>query len=269
MLSMRRLAIAIATIVLLDVVLWLPVATAQAVPGGHADTDGHLRQAEGTILKAEIVLRESELKPGESGGSGGQFRQAFRLADLVKSTGAVCNRASAGAGNSNEPRELFWFKGIKVEASSDTTQPVTGQFSLLVDPAFRNQVFPEGERCQEPMVMTLAPEDSELCFPAGLAVPAASDETWSIVFKTTTPTAALASRLPRVTVYFVRDSELVYPIQALRWKAPFSQPIADGDGLTDGKFARPQWRYENASTNAPFCGVPTQQHGESPAADRR
>ena len=133
----------------------------------------------------------------------------------------------------------------------------------MVDPALRNSIFPEGERCQEPMLMTLTPDYAQLYFPEGLAVPAASDEIWTIVFK---PASAATAPPPRLNLYFVRDSELVYPIQAVRWKTPLSQPLADAAMLSDGQFARPQWRYENASTNAPFCGIPSRQAGESPAA---
>ncbi len=134
---------------------------------------------------------------------------------------------------SKQPRTLLWLKGVKLEVldENDHVMP-TAEFichcNIDINPAFRNKAFPQGERCPIDRIITITQGQTEMTFPEGYGVPVASDEPWNIILQAANRTTDEHRRLKhRCTFYFIKDSDLVYPITALSWYAPWVYVIID------------------------------------------
>ncbi len=134
-----------------------------------------------------------------------------------------------------QQRQLYWFKGLKLEVIDEKGKVMpTAEFichlNLDVDKDFRNKVFFEGEPCRNNRIFTATQGETDMCFPEGFAVPAASDEFWTVYFQAANRTTDEHRRLRhRLTMFFIKDSELVYPLKALDWYAPFVTVVVDRD----------------------------------------
>jgi cyclophilin family peptidyl-prolyl cis-trans isomerase len=134
---------------------------------------------------------------------------------------------------SKSPRTLYWFKGLKLEVLDENdrllpTAEFICHYNLDVDPGFRNDAFPIGERCVSGRIVTITQGQTEIMFPTGFAVPVASDEPWRMFFQAANRTTNDHRRLKhRCTLYFIKESDLVYPITALNWFTPYVRVALD------------------------------------------
>lgn len=136
---------------------------------------------------------------------------------------------------SGQGRQLYWFKGMKIEVLDEHNKPLpTGEFichlNLDIDNNFRNAAFPEGQQLRTTRLITLTQGQSSFFFPSGYGVPVASDEPWTLMFQAANRTTDEHRRLKhRCRLYFIKDSNLVYPIKALTWSVPFMTVVVDKD----------------------------------------
>src|SRR5262249_4273190 len=131
------------------------------------------------------------------------------------------------------PRELYWFKGVKLEVLDENgkVQP-TAEFichwNLDVDPKFRNRVFKEGHYTQNDRLASISQSETVQIQPAGCGIPVASDEPWQLSFQAANRTTDAHRRIRhRCTLYFIKDKDLVYPIKALYWYVPYITVVVD------------------------------------------
>ncbi|MBY0357417.1 MAG: peptidylprolyl isomerase [Candidatus Obscuribacterales bacterium] len=214
---------------------------------------------------AEIIVGPFDLHRRYRSMEGPYVMQQFRLGDLLASPSVglpesmvVFVEGNSGPGPSmsgqaavndpqatkkitglvdtaDKPRELYWFKGMKIDVLDENDKPLpTAEFichlNLDVDPAFRDKVFPEGERCHNGRLITLTQGQTDIQFPEGFAVPVASDERWTLTFQAANRTTDQHRRLKhRCRMYFVKDADLLYPVKALGWYAPYISVIVDRD----------------------------------------
>jgi cyclophilin family peptidyl-prolyl cis-trans isomerase len=128
---------------------------------------------------------------------------------------------------------LWWFKGCKLEVLDEQGKVMpTAEFichwNLDCDVKYRNRVFAEGHRCVNDRVVSISQGETEQYFPEGFAVPCANDEPWKISFQAANRTTDVHRRLKhRVTFYFIKDRDVVNPIQALYWYAPYCKVVVD------------------------------------------
>jgi cyclophilin family peptidyl-prolyl cis-trans isomerase len=186
------------------------------------------------IESKQVVLPESRVTYIEGGGKPAQMNSVpATMGDSTQpaTTGRPPGLVDAGT----RPRQLYWFKGIKLEVLDENDKPMpTAEFichlNMDVDMASRNRLFTEGERCRNNRIVTLTQGQTEFYFPDGFAVPAASDEQWSITFQAANRTTDQHRRIKhRCRLYFIRDVELIYPVKALSWFVPYVQVIVDKD----------------------------------------
>lgn len=141
--------------------------------------------------------------------------------------------ASPAPACSPRPRKLYWLRSIKLEVLDEAGRPLpTAEFichmNLDVDPAFRNRVFEEGERCTQARILTLTQGQTEVRFPEGFGVPVASDEQWTWTFQAANRTTDEHRRLQhRMTMELIEDQDLLEPVQALAWMTPFLSVVVD------------------------------------------
>lgn len=226
-----------------------PVHTAEVVVGPF-DIHRRYRSMEGPFVDHRItagdlisqklvVAPENSVKYVEHGASAPAMNQ------LAK-TGTAAGDAACAT-----KRELYWLKGIKLEVLDENGVVIpTAEFlchwNLDTQPAFRDRAFPDGERCANERLATISQGITEITFPEGYAVPVASDEPWKIIFQAANRTTDKHRRIKhRATFYFIKDSELVYPMTALNWRVPFMTVVVD-------KNKEAVARDEKATH--PFCG---------------
>lgn len=217
--------------------------------------------AEPTI-ESEIIVGPFDLHQRYRSMEGPYTSQTFRVSDLaaskkvivpesaiefIESTQGAAPSMSGGGSSkptegiqglvdtSNKKRALYWFKGLKLEVLDENDKPLpTAEFvchlNLDVDPAFRDKVFPDGERTHSPRLVTLTQGQTEFFFPEGYAVPVAGDENWRLIFQAANRTTDKHRRVKhRLTMSFIKDADLVYPIKALGWYAPYVNVVVDKD----------------------------------------
>jgi cyclophilin family peptidyl-prolyl cis-trans isomerase len=135
--------------------------------------------------------------------------------------------------SSSQPRELIWFKGLKLEVLDENDQPMpTAEFichlNVDVDPAHRKTVFPETQHTGTSRILTITQGQTDFQLPEGFGVPVGSDELWTFTFQAANRTTGEHRRIKhRCTVSFIRDKELVYPIKALHWYNPYVTVTVD------------------------------------------
>jgi hypothetical protein len=128
---------------------------------------------------------------------------------------------------SKQTRTLLWLKGVKLQVLDENnrvlpTAEFICHFNIDTNPGFRNRIFWQAERCQISRLITLTQGQTDMTFPEGYGVPVASDEPWTIIFQAANRTTNKHRRVKhRCTLYFIKDSELMHPITALNWFAPF------------------------------------------------
>lgn len=134
---------------------------------------------------------------------------------------------------STEPRQLYWLKGFKLEVLDENGKVLpTAEFichlNLDVDAAHRNKLFPHGERTTYTRLLTITQGQTEVHFPDGFAFPVASDEEWKVAFQAANRTTDARRRVKhRATFYFVKDSDLTYPVTAMYIRTPFVGVVVD------------------------------------------
>lgn len=132
-------------------------------------------------------------------------------------------------------KELYWFKGMQVEVLDEQDKPMTGSefmchVNLNVSPRERNERFPASEPVRADRLVTITQGQLQFRFPSGFGVPVASDEHWNIALQAINRTTDEHRRVKlRCTLFFLKDSALVYPIKALQWSIPDVWVVTDGD----------------------------------------
>lgn len=135
----------------------------------------------------------------------------------------------------NAHRELYWFKGIKLEVIDENDQVMPTceficHFNLDIDVNRRNELFPYGESTVNPRLISLTQGQTEFYFPRGYGVPVASDEIWRFGFQAANRTSDKSRRVRhRCIVYFIKDSDLQKPLTALQWYVPYAMVVVDRD----------------------------------------
>lgn len=223
-----------------------------------------LKQSEGPVLAPEMLAGPFDIRRRYRSMEGPYVSFKFRIGDFASSkqvelpessvqyiegravgaipsmvasmNGAVASTVNHAAGLQHSPgrkRELYWFKGMKLEVVDENGKTMPSaeficHLNLDVNRDFRNKVFTEGQRCINERIFTITQGQTDMCFPEGFAVPAASDEEWTVLFQAANRSTDQHRRLKhRCTMYFIRDSELVYPVKALSWYVPFGTVVVD------------------------------------------
>jgi hypothetical protein len=129
--------------------------------------------------------------------------------------------AIAGEGYASV-RELWWWKGAKIEVLDADDHPIGQEFmchlNIDVSSQFRQSVV--GLTPFSSRLLTLTQGELSFALPKGLAVPAASDETWSLMFQVLNHNRDGEFHVrQRLTLYFVRDADLFTPIEPATWTA--------------------------------------------------
>ncbi len=193
---------------------------------GPFDVHRRYRSMEGPYIQGKF-------KVGDLVASKQAILPENRVSYIERSSGAVAMMGADGGSKSiqglvdtsSEARNLLWLKGAKLEVLDENDKILpTAEFichwNLDVNRAFRSQVFPQGEWCMHSRLMTISQGQNEIYFPEGYAVPVASDEVWNVMFQVANRTTDDHRRIKhRCTLYFIKDSDLVYPITALNWYA--------------------------------------------------
>lgn len=135
---------------------------------------------------------------------------------------------------SSAKRELLWFKGVKLEVIDENgkampTAEFICHFNIDVDPGFRKKAFPDALTSGNTRVMTLTQGQTDFHFPEGTAVPCASDELWRFTFQAANRTSTSHRRVKhRLTLEFIKDSQVQHPIKALAWYVPYIAVVTGG-----------------------------------------
>lgn len=172
-----------------------------------------------TLPESQVIFVEGNSSAAPSMKGGGASTNNQEIQGLVDA--------------SQTPRTLYWLKGVKLEVLDENDRVLpTAEFichyNLDVDPNFRNQVFPESERCVSSRIVTITQGQTDIQFPDGFGVPVASDETWNMVFQAANRTSNEHKRVKhRCTMTFIKDSDLVYPITPMHWFAPYVRVVLD------------------------------------------
>lgn len=128
---------------------------------------------------------------------------------------------------------LYWVKGLRLDVVDEEGKlDSSGEFichtNVDVDPAYRNRLFPDGDRCTTSRIFTLTQGQTEITFPDGYGVPVSTDETWTFLFQAANRTTDEHRRVKHLcTVFLVKDSELVTPMTALSWSVPYITVVVD------------------------------------------
>lgn len=169
-----------------------------------------------------VELEQGNEAPSMNGGNGGK---AY--------TPVVGEELSGLERNATDRRTLYWFKGLKVEVldENDNLLP-TAEFichtNLDFSFADHNAAFSDGERWNSDRLITITQGQTNIMYPAGFAVPVSSDESFRVTFQAANRTTSEQRHLKhRATFYFIKDSDLVYPVTALYSRVPFAQVIVD------------------------------------------
>lgn len=204
-----------------------PFDLTQRYPSMRGPYTRQLIQLGNLLSSKRLVVPESQIK----------FVGKDDNNDTPMCLGSAGERSSGKSTQSviDPKRELLWLKGIKLEVLDENDRLLPDaeficHMNVDVDQAARDAIFPEGQRCQNSRIFTLTQGQTEIVFPDGFAVPAASDEVWLLEFQAANRTTDEHRRVKhRCTFAFVKDSELVYPLKALTWFSPYISVIVDHD----------------------------------------
>jgi len=197
----------------------------RSMEGPYADTNirmGDLAVCKNALVPEGMVkfTENSTEAPSMKGGPG----SGVKISSLPDTSGTA--------------PKLYWVKGFKLEVldEKDKVMP-TAEFichlNVDVDPAERNRIFQEGQRCMTSRILTVTQGQTEISFPDGFGVPVASDEHWRFIFQAANRTTDEHRRVKhRLTMYMIPDRELVQPITPLAWSVPFVQVVIDKNSPT-------------------------------------
>ena len=213
-------------------------------------------QVEGKVSTATIIVGPFDLHRNYRSMEGPYSVSSLRIGDLLASP-AVSLREDTitfiedGAGSpamdggpqsatpkglvdsSSQPRELIWFKGLKLEVLDENDQPMPNaefvcHLNVDVDPALRKTILPEAQHTGTSRILTITQGQTDFQFPEGFGVPVGSEELWTFTFQAANRTTSEHRRIKhRCTITFIRDKELVYPIKALHWYNPYITVTVD------------------------------------------
>ncbi len=231
-------------------------------PAAWSVESNQLGKFEGPVLTAEIIAGPIDLHRKYKSMEGPFVNQSLRIGELLGSKHVEVpeslvhfvegkNGGPAMMGGKPNPedastvglkgivprtgakRELFWFKGIKVDVfdENDQLMPTAEficHFNLDVDPARRIDLFPTSERSGNARLVSLTQGQTEFFLPEGFAVPVASDEVWTFGFQAANRTSDVRRRVKhRCTVYFLKDSQLTQTVKPLLWYVPYCNVVVD------------------------------------------
>jgi hypothetical protein len=130
--------------------------------------------------------------------------------------------AAPDAGDAGAVRQLWWWKGARIELFDADDHPVGQEFmchlNIDVDGESRRSVL--GRRPDARRLLTLTQGELSFALPKGVGVPAASDEQWSTMFQVLNHNRDGEFHIKqRLTLYFVRDVDLFAPIEPASWQA--------------------------------------------------
>ena len=160
----------------------------------------------------------------------------------------------------SQPRELIWFKGLKLEVLDENDQPMPNaeficHLNVDVDPAHRKRIFPEMQHSGTSRILTITQGQTDFQLPEGFGVPVGSDELWAFTFQAANRTTNQHRRIKhRCTINFIRDKELVYPVKALHWHNPYITVTVDKntpDAVSAEHQSMPNCIGTSAGVNAP------------------
>lgn len=208
----------------------------------------HERELEGKPSVATLVAGPFQLNQRYRSMEGPYIIQNARVGDLIQAGTTVLPeskirsaRASmqgdfhslTALGPARGPRKLYWLKAIDLVVLDENEKVLpTAEFichmNLDVDMNARNQAFPQAERCVNPRLITLTQGQTHLEFPAGFALPVASDETWIFTLQAANRTTDEHRRIKhRCQLTFIEDSQLRRPIKPLAWIPTFVSVVVD------------------------------------------
>ena len=163
---------------------------------------------------------------------------------------------------SDEP-ELLWIKSIRSEmVSADGSTPMSGEFmchvNMDIDPKHHRNAFKLNKPYVNPRLMTLAQGQLAVEFPEGFGAPVMSDEPLlmnSQVLNHNIEGKTFNIR-HKITVDFVRDSELKEPMRPLFVSAPFGMKLVSGrDGYYGLSLVNPKLHGQGCSVGVPADNV--------------
>jgi cyclophilin family peptidyl-prolyl cis-trans isomerase len=244
----KRLSLNVTSLILCAMIAFIPAAEAKKKQ--HADT-----YSEGKLLTPSVTVgpfdlhrkyrsmegpyADKEVAIGELVSSGHQV-VGEEMVRFVENGGQASMSAqpstfstSVSNATANEPRQMYWLKGVRIDLFDENDQPLpTAEFfchlNIDADPGFRNQAFPEGERCVSARLFTLTQGQTEMMFPKGYGVPVASDEKLRCIFQAANRTTSDHRRIKQqLTFYLIPDKQLLQPLTALNWFTPFMAVVVD------------------------------------------
>jgi cyclophilin family peptidyl-prolyl cis-trans isomerase len=183
----------------------------------------------GDLLASPVVSLTEDMITFIEGGSGSSMNGGPSM-----SGGGQFSAAPKGlVDSSSQPRELIWFKGLKLEVLDENDQSMPDaeficHLNVDVDPAHRQRLFPEMQQSGTSRILTITQGQTDFQLPEGFGVPVASDELWAFTFQAANRTANQHRRIKhRCIISFIRDKDLVYPIKALHWYNPYITVTVD------------------------------------------
>jgi hypothetical protein len=131
-------------------------------------------------------------------------------------------RLDGGDGKAIKPRELWWWKGARIEILDENDRVLDQEFmchlNLDVDFSFRTTEL--GQVPGSTRLLTLTQGELSFSLPTGRGVPVASDEGWTIMFQVLNHNRDGKFRVrQRLSLYFVRDVDLFRPIDSTAFYA--------------------------------------------------
>jgi cyclophilin family peptidyl-prolyl cis-trans isomerase len=206
------------------------------ITGGPFDLHRKYRSMEGPwtgldakvcdlVASPHINLPEGTVQFAENGGAAASM--------FAPSNSALLPKDTQGLVAGNPKQELYWFKGIKLEVLDENdkllpTAEFICHFNLDVDIEPRNEAFPEGERCNNTRLSSLSQGLTTMMLPDGYAVPVSSQESFHFSFQAANRTSSVHRRVKhKCTIYFIKDSDLVFPVTALHWYVPYITVVVD------------------------------------------
>ena len=165
----------------------------------------------------------------------------------------------------SEKPELLWIKSIRSEiVDADGSTPMPGEFmchvNMDIDPAKHRSAFSLEKSYINPRLMTLAQGQFGIKFPEGFGAPLMSNEPLymnSQVLNHNIHGQTLNVR-HKITVDFVRDSELEQPMKPLFVSAPFGMKLVSGvDGYYGLSLVDPKLHGQGCLLGAPADNVTT------------
>jgi cyclophilin family peptidyl-prolyl cis-trans isomerase len=172
-------------------------------------------------------------------------------------SGAV---AKTAGDKGNDKRELLWFKSIKLQVLDENDKPLpTAEFichlNVDVDLPRRDTLFRQSDHAGNARIITLTQGQTEFFLPQGLAVPTASDETWTFTFQAANRTTDKHRRIKHLcTVEFIKNSDLksAGSIKPLTWFNPYiAVAVSDANSQNPLTLHGPSCMVPTAGSNAP------------------